>query len=392
MLLASLFLTACFAFASGANYTSEPSVKLLSVNFFAKRFPATRSEYRIEIFDGEVTYFSFAQQPVCVFSFQNDSKYNAFFSSLSLYTDKDSNDHFYIILFQLQDVPADRSDLEEANAMPEQKLVLRPGGFANYELPIIDEMDQEEAFLMVHPGKKIHTSHGRNKTDYSEKADITLTATLDSSHLKINCSVDNTDTSNQPSDYCLLNITSLVKDTSGSWPVLLTIRVPDTEIRIASLWEVWVSPEEDSNRVKGTFADNGRQRLGEIQQKPEFNTWLTFTSVVGKTGVGKSTVASFLAGNISMFTSASSSHGTTTVGTDVSPIIPSQDYIQIMNDNLLQGVSDFTPDIYQPSTARPLFFLDSEGIAFRGKEFDFITSGPAAIIAKMIVWITTDRI
>ena len=31
-------------------------------------------------------------------------------------------------------------------------------------------------------------------------------------------------------------------------------------------------------------------------------------------------------------------------------------------------------------------------MSFRGDEFDFITSGPAAIVAKMIIWITTDRI
>ena len=31
-------------------------------------------------------------------------------------------------------------------------------------------------------------------------------------------------------------------------------------------------------------------------------------------------------------------------------------------------------------------------MSFRGDEFDFITSGPAAIVAKVIIWITTDRL
>ena len=240
---------------------------------------------------------------------------------------------------------------------------------------------------MVQPGKK----EGQYRPDYKDKANISLTAIVNNSEFEADCSVPDTDRSSQASDYCLLNITTLVNPGIPS-TCRVVVCVPLTETRDASLWELWVSPEEDSRRVKGSFADAGRQRFGETQQMEEFNTWLTLTSVVGKTGVGKSTVASFLSGNMSMFTTASTAQGTTTVGTDMSPIIPSQDYVTVMTEKLQEGDIPFNSDIYIPTTDRPLFILDSEGMSFRGDEFDFITSGPAAIIAKMIVWITTDRI
>eukprot|EP00091_Calanus_sinicus_P001989 TRINITY_DN12009_c0_g1_i1.p1 TRINITY_DN12009_c0_g1~~TRINITY_DN12009_c0_g1_i1.p1 ORF type:complete len:159 (-),score=21.55 TRINITY_DN12009_c0_g1_i1:29-457(-) len=115
-------------------------------------------------------------------------------------------------------------------------------------------------------------------------------------------------------------------------------------------------------------------------------------SVVGNTGVGKSTIASFISGNMSMFTSKSNGVGTTTVGADLSPIIPSADYLITLQEKLQEGETSFTPDLYEPEIERPLFLIDSEGMSFRGDAFDFITSGPAAIIAKSIIWITTDRL
>ena len=36
-------------------YTFEPSVKLLSVDFFAERFPAIASEFRVDVTGGEAS-------------------------------------------------------------------------------------------------------------------------------------------------------------------------------------------------------------------------------------------------------------------------------------------------------------------------------------------------
>ena len=53
--------------------------------------------------------------------------------------------------------------------------------------------------------------------------------------------------------------------------------------------------------ISGIFEKPAKNRLNALQAKPEFNTELSIVSIVGGRGVGKSTVASFLSGNESMF-------------------------------------------------------------------------------------------
>ena len=139
-------------------------------------------------------------------------------------------------------------------------------------------------------------------------------------------------------------------------------------------------------RIEGTFIDEARHRLRRTQESEEFNTWLTMVSIVGKTGVGKSTVASLLSGNDTMFKADSTSSGTTTLGADISTIIPSYEYRAVLEPLLASG------SLHHPDRSRPLFLIDSEGMAFRGDEVDFVTTGPVAIIANIIVWITSDRL
>ena len=54
-------------------------------------------------------------------------------------------------------------------------------------------------------------------------------------------------------------------------------------------------------RILGVFEEAARKRLSALQTEPEFNTELSIVSIVGNRGVGKSTVASLLSGNESMF-------------------------------------------------------------------------------------------
>ena len=70
------------------------------------------------------------------------------------------------------------------------------------------------------------------------------------------------------------------------------------------------------------------------QTKPDFDKQLSFVSIVGARGVGKSTIASLLSGNHSMFTTGNWSVGTTTTGADISTIIPSNEYADILSANL----------------------------------------------------------
>ena len=132
----------------------------------------------------------------------------------------------------LQDVPAERNSLEEANNLPEEKLMLSPGGCATYELPIVRE-DYTDLFLMVQPGKK----EGKYRPDYKDKANISLTASVEHRELTVECSVSDTDASSQASDYCLLNITALA-DPDLPCTGKVIVCVPEAETRDASLWEL----------------------------------------------------------------------------------------------------------------------------------------------------------
>ena len=60
--------------------------------------------------------------------------------------------------------------------------------------------------------------------------------------------------------------------------------------------------------------EEARERLRSLEESVELNTQLSIVSIVGGRGVGKSTVASLLSGNSSMFTGGSGSVGTTTTG------------------------------------------------------------------------------
>lgn len=116
------------------------------------------------------------------------------------------------------------------------------------------------------------------------------------------------------------------------------------------------------------------------QNIPEFNTQISITSLVGKRAVGKSTIASLLSGNETMFVTGSSTRGTTTVGADISTVIPTKDYAAIISKKL--GKPNLTPE-----KTLPMFIVDSEGMNLRGDAFDFVTTSPPAVVAKMIIWV-----
>ena len=99
-------------------------------------------------------------------------------------------------------------------------------------------------------------------------------------------------------------------------------------------------------------------------------------SLVGGRGVGKSTIASLLSGNNTMFEVGSGSIGTTTTGADISTIIPSTDYAKVIEEKL--GTS-----INPPEESLPLFFIDSEGMGVRGEAYDFLTTSTPAVVAKV---------
>lgn len=66
---------------------------------------------------------------------------------------------------------------------------------------------------------------------------------------------------------------------------------------LGSIWEINFSVSNQSNKLEGFFVDESRDRLRQVQSIDEFNTQLSFVSIVGGRGVGKSTVASLLSGS-----------------------------------------------------------------------------------------------
>ncbi len=73
----------------------------------------------------------------------------------------------------------------------------------------------------------------------------------------------------------------------------------------------------------------------------------------------------------------SGTSGTTTTGADISPVFPLQDWVQTLSGKLslqFEGV---------PAENLPVFVVDSEGMGVRGDIYDFITTAPPAIIAKV---------
>jgi len=326
MKILAIFLVS-FGTALSSLYISDPPVKLLSAKLFGQLYPTADSVYRI-------------------------------FSS--------GEDHEVSL-----------SGLEEANQMPNEQLVLPPGGRAVFNLP----MNKDLLYLMVKPGKKEEGSG----SPFSDKANITMTAAWSEEEdgLSVDCHQTSHDTSASADHYCTLNLET-IKD-SAQDNLLVTLTVPSGEVRNAFLWQLHLSPLDDSERVMATFMDDGRQLMRKTQEDEASNTWLTMVSIVGNTGVGKSTVASLLSGNETMFKAKASSSGTTTIGADISPIIPGYEYRERMEEVLGQGA------LFQPAQSRPLFLLDSEGMSFRGDEVDFVTTGPVAIIANIIIWITTGR-
>ncbi len=60
----------------------------------------------------------------------------------------------------------------------------------------------------------------------------------------------------------------------------------------------------------------------------------------------------------------------------MSTVIPSQEWAAIMQERLNLQVT-------QPTFDLPMFLVDSEGMGLRGDSFDFMTTSPPAIIAKV---------
>lgn len=70
----------------------------------------------------------------------------------------------------------------------------------------------------------------------------------------------------------------------------------------------------------------------------------------------------------------------------MSAVIPSIEWATIL-ESKLGGLT-----VNLPSANFPMFLVDSEGMGVRGDSFDFMTTSPPAIIAKLVIWIGAENV
>ena len=245
------------------------------------------------------------------------------------------------------------------------RLILNPGGCAAYVFPV----EEDQKYAMIHPGRKA----GDMYENYCPKARVEVEIYSNDLQTTFSCFPDPDDCY---SSACVGSFESILTPDIKS--VELRLCTQENDVNTASIWEINISQSNDSSKIQGVFIEDAKQRFQLTRTVPEFDKQLSLVSIVGARGVGKSTVASLLSGNNSMFATGSGSVGTTTTGADLSTIIPSDEYADILGTKL--GI----PLITTTDETLPLFLIDSEGMGVRGEAYDFITTLPPAVIAKVI--------
>ena len=101
---------------------------------------------------------------------------------------------------------------------------------------------------------------------------------------------------------CFSKINDIVDENISNQLLQVQIWTEPSSKNNGSIWEIRFSQYNDSSRLEGYFFADAKERLRNLIDIPDFNTQLSFVSIVGGRGVGKSTLASLLSGNSSMFT------------------------------------------------------------------------------------------
>ena len=101
---------------------------------------------------------------------------------------------------------------------------------------------------------------------------------------------------------CFSKINDIVDENISNQLLQVQIWTEPSSKNNGSIWEIRFSQYNDSSRLEGYFFADAKERLRNLIDIPDFNTQISFVSIVGGRGVGKSTLASLLSGNSSMFT------------------------------------------------------------------------------------------
>ncbi|XP_065575293.1 uncharacterized protein LOC136036879 isoform X2 [Artemia franciscana] len=136
------------------------------------------------------------------------------------------------------------------------------------------------------------------------------------------------------------------------------------------------------DKTLGKLHKDGINRLDELSK---FSKPPVLVAILGLRGSGKSTIASLISGNDKMFLQGSRSTKTTTMGIDISPAIPTNEYILALTDALNSSFFESGPVV-------PIVFTDSEGMGVRGDTIDFVATVPPLLFSNVIMWVTSESI
>ena len=206
-----------------------------------------------------------------------------------------------------------------------------------YQFPV--EKDQQ--FAIIHPARK--AADGPFES-YAPKARVDVQVKANGLETEFVCFPEANSTD---STSCVGSFVPVLS--KNVTLVQMVLCVNESDPNTAAIWEIDISkvglkwPDynlnfffqaNDSSKIQGVFMEAAKERFQLTQTIPNFNKQLTIVSIVGKRGVGKSTVASLLSGNHSMFETGSGSVGTTTTGADISTIIPTTAYADVLSRQL----------------------------------------------------------
>ncbi len=121
-------------------------------------------------------------------------------------------------------------------------------------------------------------------------------------NVTFDCFLPSNDTDPCSSEVCHFDIISAFSpEDSENLEMTIEICADIEQENTGAIWEINFSRSNDSNKLEAYFIEDAREKLLELKDNPDTNTQLSFVSIVGGRGVGKSTVASLLSGNSSMF-------------------------------------------------------------------------------------------
>ena len=120
--------------------------------------------------------------------------------------------------------------------------------------------------------------------DYCNKApiEVEISSIDNSKKTDFDCFFPDDSVDPCSSKACQADLSSVVLvDSDVTEEIKLNICTPPDTTNLGAIWEINFSTSNDSSRLEGFFVDAARERFRELQNVPEFDTQLSFVSIVG---------------------------------------------------------------------------------------------------------------